>query len=180
MCDYLSSTNHEQCVVVRRAHRDSSRIINARVCALSLRMFLMHTDSRRRAAPEKVVQGGESCVESERERGSTWAKVRELRLSTSSPISIVPLTHASSSPRDTFARANGQGSPVSGLGIRRSRYRRAHRPLDRRLCVATFRWFCLCQKSRGAEDTITMSTSRRDGSLTVVERAARESGKTLF
>jgi hypothetical protein len=133
----------------------------------------------------KVGRGGESSGVCDRERGSTWARVRERALSTSTPMLIIPLTHASSSPREKrLLRANGQGSPLSGPRVRRSRYRGAllddgRGPLDRRLCVATFRWFCLCRIARGGR-CITMSTIRRDESLTVVERARLKQGTTLF
>ena len=150
-----------------RAHRDSSRIVSARGCALSLRMFGMRTDSRRRAVPER-------SVEEEKAAGSpSVSGARPGQRSESKALDVVSIfDHSVDSCFLVSTRyvcsCKRTRQPGQWAWIRRSRYRRAHHPLDRRLCVATFRWFCLCHKSRGAEDTITMSTTRRDGSLTVV------------
>lgn len=134
---------------MRRAHRDESRIVSAR--GLSLRMFRMRAAGPRRASPEGLV------AEEEAAGVRNVSGARPGQRSESRALDVVSkLDHSIDScflvSTRCLLHANGQGSPVSGPGVRRSRYRRADRPLDRRLCVATFRWFCLCQKSRGAED----------------------------
>jgi len=82
MCDYPSSTKHEPYVATRYAHRDSSRIVSARVCELSLRMGRMRTGRRRRAVPERL-------VEEEKALGATVSRARPGQRSESKALDVV-------------------------------------------------------------------------------------------
>lgn len=149
MSDNPSSTNHEQFVARALALRDGYRIVNARVCELKPRMGRMRADSCRRAVPERLVEEEEALGGSDGERGSTWAKV-----SRASALDVGSnFDHSVDSCFLVSARSNvcvvQTDKAAKGSSIWRSRYRGAHRPLDRRLCVATFRWFCLCQNRAG-------------------------------
>jgi hypothetical protein len=151
---------------------------SARVCELSRRMCRMRTDSCRRAVPERLIE------EEKASENPTLSVARPGQRSESRALDVdSDFDQSVDSCFLVSARSNvcvvQTDKAAKGSRIWRSRYHGAHRPLDRRLCVATFRWFCLCQNRAGRKMHHYVN-HRRDESLTVVERARLEPGTTLF
>ena len=180
MCDYPSSTNHEQCVALRpRRIATALESFSARVCEPSMRMFGMRARNRRRAVPERFVEEEEAQERSNvsRARPGQGSESKALDVDSNFDQSVDSCFLVSTRWAFASCKRTRQARSV-GSAFRRSRYRGAHRPLDRRLCVATFRWFCLCQNRAGRKMHHYVN-HRRDESLTVVERARLEPGTAL-
>jgi hypothetical protein len=178
MCDYPSSTKHEQCIALLKRSA-TARIVNARVCELSLRMRDMRTASGRRAVPEGLVEEEKAWAHptvsvarpGQRSESKALDVMSDFDHSVDSCF-LVSARYVCVMQTDKAARQRARSSAVPlswGSSPVRPETLRRHLSVVLPLSII----------ARGGR-CITMSTVRRDESLTVVELVRRSPGTTLF